>query len=144
MPQLETLFWLLAVATLIGVPTYAWRVRGRGYATYGLVILTVALPGAVLMHSRLRHLFGPAVAPWIDLAFVYSMAAASLHLISLVNPRLRSPVFRYAVSIPGMTFIAGGGLSTVWLAMWAVPRIVLWALGFTRTLDVLAWMEPRL
>ena len=66
MLQLETLFWLLAAATLVGVPAYAWRVRGRAYATYGLVVLAVAMPGAVLMHSRLRVLFGPAVAPWID------------------------------------------------------------------------------
>jgi uncharacterized protein len=141
MHQLDTLFWLLAAATLLGVPAYAWRVRGRAYATYGLVVLGVAMPGAVLMHSRLRHLFEPAVGPWIDLAFVYSMAAASLHLISLVTPRLRSPVFRYALSIPGMTFIAGGGLSTVWLAMWFLPRLALWSLGFTRTLDVLAWLD---
>ena len=141
MPNLEVLFWLLAAATLIGVPTYAWRVRGRGYATYGLVILAVALPGAVLMHSRLRVLFGATLAPWIDLAFVYSMAAGSLHLISLVKPRLRTPVFRYAVSIPGMTFIAGGGLSTVWLLVLLLPRLVLWSFGFERTLDALAWLD---
>jgi predicted MPP superfamily phosphohydrolase len=141
MPRLEMLFWLLAAATFVGIPSYAWRVRGRGYATYGLVILTVAMPGAVLMHARLRHLLGPALAPWIDVAFLYSMAAAALHLLSLVTPRLRTPVFRYAISIPGMTFVAGGGLSTVWLLVLLLPRLILWSLGFTRTLDVLAWAD---
>lgn len=141
MPNFEVLFWLLAAATLVGVPTYALRVRGRGYATYGLVILAVALPGALAMHARLRVLLGPAIAPWLDFAFAYSMAAASLHLISLVNPRLRTSAFRYAISIPGMTFIAGGGLSTVWLLVLLLPRLVLWAFGFERTLDVLAWLD---
>lgn len=141
MSNLDVLFWLLAAATMVGVPAYAWYVRGRAYATYGVVILAVALPGALGMHSRLRVLFGPAATPWIDLAFVYSMAAASLHLISLVKPRLRTPVFRYAVSIPGMTFVAGGGLSTVWLLALLLPRLVLWGFGFTRTLDVLAWLD---
>lgn len=141
MPQLEVLFWLLAAATLIGVPAYAWWVRGRAYATFGLVILAVAMPGAVLMHSRLRVLFGPAVAPWIDVAFIYSMAAAALHLIGLVRPRLRSAGFRYGISIPGMAFVAGGGLSSVWLLVLFPPRLVLDLLGFTRTLDVLAWLD---
>jgi uncharacterized protein len=139
--NLEVLFWLLAAATLVGLPTYAWRVRGRAYATFGLVILAVSLPGAVLMHARLRVLLGPELAPWIDLAFVYSMAAGSLHLISLVKPRLRTPAFRYAASIPGMTFIAGGGLSTVWLLVLLLPRLVLWSLGFDRALAVLAWLD---
>jgi hypothetical protein len=141
MPNLEVLFWLLAAATLLGVPAYAWRVRGRAYATFGFVVLLISLPGAVVMHSRLRLLFGPAAAPWIDLAFAYSMAAASIHLIGLVRPRLRRSPFRYALSIPGMAFIAGGALSGVWLlALLPVRGVLLW-LGYARALDVLAWLD---
>lgn len=141
MPNLEVLFWLLATATLLGVPAYAWRVRGREYATFGFVVLLIALPGAVAMHSRLRVLFGPAPAPWIDLAFVYSMAAASLHLIGLVRPRLRTAAFRYGISIPGMAFIAGGALSSVWLLALVPVRGALLALGYGRALDALAWLD---
>lgn len=141
MPNLEVLFWLLAAATLLGVPAYAWSVRGRAYATFGFVVLLISLPGAVVMHSRLRVLFGPAAAPWIDLAFAYSMAAAAIHLIGLVRPRLRRSPFRYALSIPGMAFVAGGALSGVWLLALLPVRGVLTWLGFARTLDVLAWLD---
>lgn len=139
--SLEVLFRLLALATLIGVPAYAWRVRGRGYATFGFVILAIALPGALAMNARLRLLFGPAATPWIDLAFVYGMAAAALHLIGLVKPRLRGAPFRYGISIPGMAFVAGGSLSGVWLLALLPLRAVLDLLGFERTLDVLAWLD---
>jgi predicted MPP superfamily phosphohydrolase len=141
MSRLEVLFWLLALVTLLGVPAYAWRVRGRSYATFGFVILAIALPGAVAMHARLRLLFGAAVAPWLDVAFVYSTAAAAAHLIALVRPRLRRAPFRYGVSIPGMTFIAGGALSGVWLVALLPLRAALLALGDARVLAVLAWLD---
>ena len=141
MPHLEVLFWLLAAATLLGVPAYSWRVRGRPYATFGFVILAISLPGAVLMHARLRVLFGSAVAPWIDLAFAYSMAAAALHLIGLVRPHLRRAPFRYGISIPGMAFVAGGALSGLWLLVMLPLRGVLLWLGDAGALDVLAWLD---
>jgi len=141
MPRLEVLFWLVAAATFVGVPTYAWRVRGRAYGTFGLIFLAISLPGAAVMHARLRELLGPAIAPWIDLAFVYSTAAAAIHLIGLVHPRLRRAPFRYGISIPGMAFVAGGALSGLWLLVLLPLRGVLAGLGFTRTLDVLAWLD---
>jgi predicted MPP superfamily phosphohydrolase len=141
MAGLEVLFWLLAAATLLGVPAYAWGIRGRSYATFGFVVLAIALPGAVVMHARLRVLFGVALAPWIDLAFVYSTAAAALHLICLVRPRLRRAPFRYGISIPGMAFIAGGSLSGVWLLAMLPLRGALVALGYERALGVLAWLD---
>jgi predicted MPP superfamily phosphohydrolase len=141
MPHLEALFWLVAAATLLGVPAYAWRVRGRSYATFGFVILAIAVPGAVMMNARLRVLFGPAAAPWIDVAFIYSMAAAALHLIGLVRPRLRRAPFRYGISIPGMAFIAGGALSGLWLLVMLPLRGGLLLLGYERTLAALAWLD---
>src|SRR5690606_7037275 len=114
MPSLAVPCWTLAAAALVGVPAYAWRVRGRSYATFVLVVLAVARPGACATHVRLRALAGPDAAPWLDLAFLYATAAAAAHLTALVRPRLRRAPFRHAVSIPGMAFVAGGALASVW------------------------------
>jgi hypothetical protein len=141
MPSLEVLYWLLAAATLLGVPLYAWRVRGRAYATFGFVVLAIALPGALAMHARVRGLFGAGLTPWIDVAFVFSMAAAAAHLIGLVRPRLRRAPFRYVVSIPGMAFIAGGALSGLWLLVLLPVRAVLALAGYERALDAAAWLD---
>jgi predicted MPP superfamily phosphohydrolase len=109
------IFVALAFATFVGVPVYAWVVRGRAYAIFGAIILALSLPGAMLMHGRLLGWFPPAARTWLDLAFAYSMAAAAAHLVALVRPRLRRAPFRLAVSIPGMAFVAAGFLAGVWL-----------------------------
>ena len=44
-------FPVLALTTLVSVPLYAWRVRGRGYAIFGLIVLAIALPGALVQSS---------------------------------------------------------------------------------------------
>jgi predicted MPP superfamily phosphohydrolase len=141
MPSLVVLYWVLAAATLAGVPAYAWRVRGRAYATFGFVVLAISLPGALAMHARLRVLLDHGAEPWLDLAFVYGMAAAGVHLAGLVRPRLRRAPFRYALSIPGMAFVAGGALSGVWLLALLPVRGALWLAGQERALDVLAWLD---
>ncbi|HEY8516481.1 MAG TPA: metallophosphoesterase [Candidatus Binatia bacterium] len=141
MSGLELLFPILAFATLLGVPLYAWRVRGRAYATFGFILLAIALPGALVVHARLRVLLGAQLAPWLDLAFAYCMAAAAVHLVALVRPRLRTAPFRYGVSIPGMTFIAAGALSGLWLLVLLPVRVVLWLLGLESVLHVLAWFD---
>ena len=48
------LFPVLAVATWLGVPLYAALVRGRFYAIFSAVLLSVSLPGALVLHLRLR------------------------------------------------------------------------------------------
>jgi predicted MPP superfamily phosphohydrolase len=139
--NLAQTFWLLAAVTAIGIPAYAWRVRGRRYAIFSAVVLAIALPGAVVMHTRLTSWVLADVAVWLDAAFVYSMAAAGAHLAALVRPRLRPTLFRLAVSIPGMAFIAGGALSGVWLVALLPLRAILLALGLDGAQDALRWLD---
>lgn len=138
---LAGLFWGLAATSLVGVPLYAGSVRGRPYAIFGFVILLLSLPGAVLMHGRLVAWLPSGVTAFANAAFVYSMAAAGAHLVSLVRPRLRTPAFRFLVSIPGMAFIAAGALSGVWLLALLPVRALLEALELDGALAALRWLD---
>ncbi len=135
------LFRALALAVCLGVPLYAWRVRGRAYAIFGAVVLALSLPGALLMHHRLLGALPAAVAPVADALFAASLAAAGLHLAALVRARLRSRVFRWAVSIPGMAFLAAGVLSGLWLLLLLPLRALLAFLGLDAALAVLRWLD---
>jgi uncharacterized protein len=134
-------FLWIALAVLAGVPAYAWAVRGRGYATFGFVILAIALAGAVALHQRLATWAPPDARPWIDVAFVYGAVAGGAHLAHLVRARLRSSLFRGLVSIPGMVFIAVGALSGLWLLALLPVRGVLWLGGWTGGLAALRWLD---
>jgi hypothetical protein len=134
-------FRALALAAFVGVPLYAWWVRGRSYATFALVILGLALPGALVVHARLVAGSGPLLAAGLGALFAYGMAAAGTHLAGLVRPRLRPRAFRVLVSIPGMVFIAGGFLAGLWLLALLPLRGALELLGFARTLAVLRWLD---
>jgi predicted MPP superfamily phosphohydrolase len=138
---LPFLFPTLALTTLIGVPLYAWRVRGRGYAIFGLVVLAIALPGALFMHPRLVALLPDAAAPVLHALFAYGMAAACTHLVGLVQARLRPRAFRWAISIPGMAFIATGALSGLWLLTLLPIRAACAFAGASSALAVLAWLD---
>lgn len=86
---------------------------------FALVLLGLSIPGALVLHARLRSWAVPGVALAWDLAFACCMAASALHLVHLVRAQLRSPLFRIAVSIPGQTFVAAGFLAGLWqLALW--------------------------
>jgi predicted MPP superfamily phosphohydrolase len=135
------LFWGLAALTVVGVPLYAWRMRGRGYATFAFVILALSIPGAVLMHGRFLGWFAPLGVQLANVAFAYSMAAAGLHLVSLVRPRLRTRLFRWLVSVPGMAFIAAGTLSGFWLLALLPLRGLLTLLGYEGALDGMRWLD---
>ncbi len=136
-------FWFraLVVVTALGIPTYAWAARGRVYGIFAAVILTIALPGAVVMHERYLALASPALAPVLAAAFLWGLAAAALHLGSLVTAQLRAPAFRYAVSIPGMVFVAAGALSGVWLLALVPVRLVLGALDVQAGTALLRWLD---
>jgi predicted MPP superfamily phosphohydrolase len=136
-------FWFraLVVATALGIPLYAWAARGRVYGIFAAVILTIALPGAVLMHERYLALAPPWFAPALAAAFLWGLVATALHLGSLVTARLRSPVFRYAVSIPGMVFIAAGALAGVWLLALVPFRLALAWLGLDAGTAALRWLD---
>ena len=135
------LFWSLAVAAPLVVPLYAYRMRGRTYAIFGLVILALSVPGAVIAHARLRAWMSPPTETLLDLAFVWGMAAATTHLAALVQPRLRPTVFRRAVSIPGMTFIGAGFLSGLWLLALAPLRGFLGLLGADGVLHAIRGLD---
>lgn len=136
-------FWFraLVAVTALGIPLYAWAARGRVYGIFATVILAVALPGAVLMHARYLALAPTAVAPLLEAAFLWGLAAAALHLGSLVTARLRSPAFRIGVSIPGMVFVAAGALSGVWLVALVPLRLGLAWLGVDAGTAALRWLD---
>lgn len=136
-------FWFraLVVATALGIPLYAWSARGRVYGIFAAVILAIALPGAVLMHERYLALVPAWSTPVLALAFLWGLVAAALHLGSLVTARLRSPAFRYAVSIPGMVFVAAGALAGVWLLALIPLRLALAWLGLDAGTAVLRWLD---
>ncbi len=138
---LPFVFPTLALTTFIGVPIYAWRVRGRAYAIFGLVVLAIALPGALVMHPRLVALVPSRAVPMLHALFAYAMAAACTHLVGLVQARLRPRLFRWAVSIPGMAFIATGALSGVWLLALLPLRAACAAAGATTALGVMRWLD---
>ncbi len=138
-------FRALVVVIALGIPLYAWIVRGRVYGIFAAVILVIALPGAVVMHARylaLAAFVGSGwLAPLLDAAFLWGLLAAALHLGSLVTARLRPPAFRWAASIPGMVFVAAGALAGVWLLALVPVRLVLAALGIETGAALLRWLD---
>jgi len=135
------LVWGLAATSVIGLPMYAARVRGRAYAIFGLVILLLSFPGALVMHARIVTWLPPALVPAAHVAFALCFFAAGVHLVSLVRARLRGSLFRVLVSIPGMVFIAAGALSGLWLLALLPLRSALHAAGFDATLAALRWLD---
>ena len=79
-PPWAWLFPALAVTVWIAVPSYAAYARGRLYAAFAGVLLTFALPGAFVLHTRLRALATGGGAPFVDLLFALAMVAAGLQL----------------------------------------------------------------
>lgn len=135
------LFPLLALATWIAVPLYAAIARGRFYAIFSGVLLSFALPGALVLHARLRSLLPAEAALAIDLLFAYSMTAAGVQFAHLVRARMRSSAFRWLVSVPAQTFIAGGMLSGPWLLVLLPVRVLFGALDMRGALTALTLVE---
>ncbi|MCZ6784846.1 MAG: metallophosphoesterase [Proteobacteria bacterium] len=134
-------FPALALATLVLLPLYAWRERGRSYAMFGAIVLGIALPGALIAHPRIVSLFPPGAAPWLDGLFAYAMLAAAVHLVHLVRARMRAWPFRFGVSIPGQVFIAAGAMEGVWLLALLPIRGLLYFLGWEGVLSALRWLD---
>ncbi|MDX1650023.1 MAG: metallophosphoesterase [Myxococcota bacterium] len=102
----------LAGAVALGVPLFAGRARGRRYGIFAAVVLGISLPGCVALHARLAAAAGTgpdAVA--VSALFAWGVAAAGLHLASLVRARLRPAPFRWGLSVPGMATLALGALA---------------------------------
>lgn len=134
-------FPTLALATLLGVPLRAWRVRGRPYAIFSAVVLAIALPGALLLHERLVALAPDALVGWLHAGFVWGMAASGLHLAMLARARLRSRAVRWLIGMPGMAFLATGALAGVWLLALLPVRALLGLAGWQVALARLAWLD---
>ena len=105
----------LAVLTVVGVPLYAWMVRGRTYAIFSLVILAFSMPGMLIVHARFAgwlHNFGLAVVSIVGFLSV-------LMTYYGVNFILASGLHSYG-------FSAGG---TMWLVAYVVFECVVigWA-----------------
>lgn len=138
---LAWLFPALAVVVWIGVPTYAALARGRFYAIFSAVLLTFALPAALILHARLREIVPGLLTTPVDLAFAYSMAAAGAQFAHLVRARMRTSLFRWAISVPGQTFIAAGMLAGPWLLVLLPFRLAFDAFGWTGILSVWTLVE---
>ncbi len=141
LPDLGDLFRALLLITLLVVPLYAWRVRGRAYALFGLVTLLFSLPGVWISHVRLAASIGSDGRPWLDAAFAYGVAAAGLHLIHLVQARLRSRTYRVTVSIPGQAFLAAGFLAGFWQMLLLPVRAALAFVGLGAVAQALHWLD---
>jgi len=137
----EALLPSLAAAIGVGVPLFAAKARGRTYALFALVLVTLSFPAGVVLATRLVDLAGPRFGGLVGWLFVYGIAATGIHMASLVRARLRARWIRYAVSVPGMTMLALGALALPFLVALAPVRGLLGALGAERALAALAYAD---
>ena len=131
----------LAAAIGVGVPLFAAKARGRTYALFALVLVTLSFPAGVVLALRLIELSGPRLGPLVGWLFVYGIAATGLHMASLVRARLRRRWVRYAMSVPGMAMLALGALALPFLVVLAPLRGLLDMAGADRALAVLAYAD---
>ncbi|MEM7408937.1 MAG: metallophosphoesterase [Myxococcota bacterium] len=134
-------FWVCVAVVAVGVPLYAARVRGSTYAGFAAVILLFSLPGALWSEARLAGLAGGGSARWVSVGFALGTLAAGWHLAHLVRARLRGPVFRWLVSVPGQAFVAAGFVAIGWALLLSPFRLGLWAAGADAWLTALRWLD---
>lgn len=143
-PGASGLGWVfpaIALITWIAVPSYAAIARGRLYAAFAGVLLTVSLPAALVLHARLREIVPSELVGPLDILFAYSMAAAGVQFAHLVRARMRGSLFRWLVSVPGQTFIAAGMLAGPWLLLLLPFRLLFDALGWTAVQNAWTLLE---
>jgi hypothetical protein len=131
----------LAAAIGVGVPLFAARARGRTYALFALVLVTISFPAGVVLAARLIELSGPRAGALIGWIFVYGIAATGLHMASLVRARLRRRWVRYAMSVPGMAMLALGALALPLLVVLAPIRGLLGLAHANAALAALAYAD---
>jgi predicted MPP superfamily phosphohydrolase len=129
------------IATMFAIPLYALRERGRPYAAFALVILLLSLPAALWLHRRLEGTLPTEAGLPLAGLFAYGVFATGGHLVSLVRARLRSPVFRVAISLPGMAFLAAGALGGPFLLALLPLRLALDLAGLEGALAALRWLD---
>lgn len=79
--------------------------RGRFFATFTAVVLTVHVVSSTGMYARF---------PELQPLFVYLQGAVLVHFLSLVRARLRPLPWRALVQIPALWFSAGAFLALPW------------------------------
>ena len=134
-------FPAIAVLTWIAIPGYAAYARGRLYAGFAGVLLTLSLPAALVLHARLRELLSTDLAAGLDLLFAYSITAAGVQFIHLTHARMRTSAFRWLISVPGQTFLAAGMLAGPWLLLLLPFRLAFGAFEWATLLDIWTLLE---
>ncbi len=141
-PDLELLFRSVTLATLVGVPLYALRTRGRIYAIFALVTLGFAMPGALVTQARVSSWLPEPWGSLVDAAFLWGALATVAHFAHLVQARLRSRPYRALVSIPAQTFVAASFLAGFFQLAILPIRGLLWLADAPAVLDALRWLDP--
>ena len=132
-------FPFVALATWLIVPLYAAVQRGRTFAIFSAVTFGIALLGGCIVHARLPGWAPAPLLPVADAVFLYGVLAAAIHYAHLVRARLRGPLFRLGVSVPGQAFVAASFMASFWLIVLFILRAPFWLLGAN---GVLAWLAP--
>jgi predicted MPP superfamily phosphohydrolase len=141
-PDLALLFRIVALATLVGVPLYALRTRGRVYAIFALVTLGFAMPGALVTQALVADRMPEPWASLVDAAFLWGALATVAHFAHLVQARLRSRPYRALVSIPAQTFVAASFLAGFFQLAILPLRALLWLVDAPAALAWLGWLDP--
>jgi predicted MPP superfamily phosphohydrolase len=95
------LSWALAAAVVL----LALALRGRFYATFAAILLSI--------HTLVSTAMAPSFAPVFP-AYAYLQVAVMIHFAMLVRPRLRSRAYRALVSVPASFFSAATLLALPW------------------------------
>ncbi len=140
--DLELAFRIVSVATLVGVPLFALRTRGRIYAIFALVTLGLAMPGALATQARLAASLPGAWVPVADAIFLWGAVATVAHFVHLVRARLRSRVYRALVSIPAQTFVAASFLAGLFQIALLPVHGVLFLADAPEAQAALRWLDP--
>ncbi len=98
-------FGWLSLAGAVSVVALAALVRGRLYAIFASVLLTI--------HTLVSVALWPAFA-WAWPVYAYLQATVYVHFASLAWARLRPRPYRLLVSVPASFFVAGTFLAFPW------------------------------
>lgn len=131
----------LALLVVVAVPALAYLTRGRTYALFAGVVLALSFPGALVAHARLVPLLGEGLGGALSALFAYGIVATGFHMAHLVRARLRGPLFRGLVSVPGQTFTAAGFMAGVWMLALLPLRVLLGWLDLEALVNSLRWLD---
>ena len=135
----DWLFPTLMLTILLGIPVYAALKRGRFYAIFSIIILGFASAGAFSVYERLGDWLPASLLLPVQLLFIYGLITMAVHYLMLVHARMRGPLYRGLISLPGQVFLASSFMAAFWMVLLLVIRLPLAWLGADR---VLLWLMP--